>query len=61
MPNRLLSLTDVATESGIAKHKIVYALGSGQIQEPQRLKNRRCFSPRDLERIKTFFHGRAPR
>lgn len=59
MQSRLLSITDVANESGVPRHRICYALSTGQIREPKRLKNRRCFSPQDLERIKTFFARRA--
>lgn len=55
MPTRLLSITDVAKESGVPRHKIVYALGTGSIKEPRRLQNRRCFTARDLEQIKQFF------
>ena len=55
MPTRLLSITDVAKESGVPRHKIIYALSTGRLGEPQRLQNRRAFTATDLERIKTFF------
>ncbi len=55
MPTRLLSITDVAKESGVPRHKIVYALGNGWLKEPRRIQNRRCFTARDLEQIKQFF------
>ncbi len=55
MPTRLLSITDVSKESGIPRHKIIYALSTGRLNEPQRLQNRRAFTATDLERIKTFF------
>jgi len=58
MHTRLLSITDVSKESGVPRHRITYALATGRIREPKRLKNRRCFSPQDLERIKTFFARR---
>ena len=56
---RLLSLGDLVKESGIPRHRICYALATGRLKEPARLKNRRCFSPRDLERVKQFFAVRA--
>jgi DNA-binding transcriptional MerR regulator len=59
MPTRLLSITDVSKESGIPRHKIIYALSTGRLNEPQRLQNRRCFTARDLEQIKQFFRPEA--
>jgi DNA-binding transcriptional MerR regulator len=61
MPTRLLSITDVAKESGVPRHKIVYALSTGSLREPQRLQNRRCFTATDLERVKAFFQRRNSR
>lgn len=55
MPTRLLSITDVARESGVPRHRICYALGNGSLKEPRRLQNRRCFTARDLEEIKQYF------
>ena len=55
MPTRLLSITDVSKESGVPRHKIIYALSTGRLNEPQQLQNRRAFTATDLERIKTFF------
>lgn len=55
MLTRLLSITDVAKEAGVARHKICYAITTGRIREPRRLQNRRCFTARDLERIKQYF------
>ncbi len=56
MPTRLLSITDVSKESGVPRHRIIYALSTGRIKEPQRLQNRRAFTASDLERVKQFFH-----
>jgi DNA-binding transcriptional MerR regulator len=61
MPARLLSIADVARESGVPRHRLVYALITGRLQEPRRLQNRRAFSPQDLEQIKKYFAGRTGR
>ncbi len=55
MPTRLLSISDLSKESGIPRHKIVYALSTGSLREPQRLQNRRAFTATDLERVKQYF------
>jgi DNA-binding transcriptional MerR regulator len=55
MPTRLLSITDIAKESGVPRHRISYAIVTGRIREPRRLQNRRCFTARDLEEIKQYF------
>lgn len=55
MPTQLLSLADVAKESGVPRHRITYAIGNGRLKEPCRLQNRRCFTARDLEEIKQYF------
>lgn len=61
MPTRLLSMSDVVRESGVPRHKLVYALSTNRLREPRRLQNRRCFSPQDLEQIKKYFAGRTVR
>ncbi len=61
MPTRLLSITDVSKESGVPRHRITYALGTGRLKEPQRLQNRRAFTATDLERVKAFFQRRDSR
>jgi DNA-binding transcriptional MerR regulator len=55
MPARLLSIADVARESGVPRHRVVYALTTGRLKEPRRLQNRRCFTPQDLEQVKRHF------
>jgi len=52
---QMFSTSEVARESGVPPHRVSYALLCGKIKEPSRLKGRRAFSPRDLERVKIFF------
>ncbi len=61
MPTRLLSMSDVVRESGVPRHKLVYALSTNRLREPRRLQNRRCFSPQDLEQIKKYVAGMTVR
>ena len=59
MGKELLSMSEVVKRTGIKRHRIVYALQSGKLHEPDTLNGRRCFSSRDLERIQTYFQRRT--
>ena len=56
---RILSISEVARESGVPRHRIAYALASGYLKEPLRVLGRRAFSPADLEQIKAYFSKRG--
>jgi len=59
MRKELLSMSEVVKRTGIKRHQIVYLLVTGKIPEPSTLNGRRCFSMKDLERIKTYFQRRT--
>jgi DNA-binding transcriptional MerR regulator len=52
---KFLSIRDVVKQSGIPKHKIVYAMERGFLKEPQMISGRRCFTEKELESIKEYF------
>ena len=58
MSKELMSISEIVRRTGIAKHRIVYALETGHIREPQTLNGRRCFSSSDLRKIQNFFQRR---
>jgi DNA-binding transcriptional MerR regulator len=51
----MLSISEVARVTGVARHRLAYALQTGAVQEPARLAGRRCFSPEDVERVRQHF------
>ena len=55
MPRRIYSISEVSCLSGVAVHRIHYALKKGRIKSPVQLNGRRCFTPGDLERIREHF------
>ena len=55
MKTRLLSMADVARESMVPRYRISYGLETGVLKEPRRVGNRRCFSSKDLEAIRSYF------
>jgi hypothetical protein len=55
MKTRLLSMADISRESMVPRHRITYAIERGAIKDPPRVGGRRCFRPRDLEAIRTYF------
>lgn len=59
MSKELMSISEVVKRTGVAKHRIVYALETGHLQEPRTLNGRRCFSSSDLRKIQTFFQEKS--
>lgn len=59
MSKELMSISEIVKRTGVAKHRIVYALESGKIREPRTLNGRRCFASSDLRKIQHFFQERG--
>jgi hypothetical protein len=59
MGKELLSMSEVVKRTGIKRHRIVYALISGKLREPDTLNGRRCFSQSDLLKIQAYFQRRT--
>ena len=55
MPRRIFSISEVSCLSGVAVHRIHFAIKRGFIKKPLSLNGRRCFTPGDLERIREHF------
>ncbi len=51
----MLSMSEAARATGVAPHRIKYALITGLLKEPAKAGGRRCFSPEDMERIRRHF------
>lgn len=53
---KLYSTAEVCRQALIAPHRLVYCLAQNRLKEPRRLNGRRCFSEKDLDRIKEYFN-----
>ena len=59
MKEELLLLGDVARVLNVRPHRVVYALTSGLVPEPQlRIGNRRLFDRKDIETLANYFAER---
>lgn len=56
MKMKLLLLHEVSKRLGIIAHKLVYAITSGKVPEPQlRINNKRIFQAEDVKRLADHF------
>jgi DNA-binding transcriptional MerR regulator len=59
MPSKYYSISEVSQLSGVAAHRIHYAIKQKLIKTPLSLNGRRCFSRADLDRIREHFGVRV--
>jgi len=53
-------LNEVARLVGVKAHKISYAIGNGYLPEPpERINNKRIFTPTDIAEIGEYFRSKA--
>lgn len=55
MQTSFLGISQVANLLGIRKHRLEYAITSGQIPEPIRFLGKRAFCPSDVRLIAAYF------
>jgi len=59
MRSRIYSISEVSALSGVAEHRIHYAIKNGFIKTPLSLNGRRGFTSRDLDGIREHFNVRV--
>jgi DNA-binding transcriptional MerR regulator len=53
--NSMMSISEVSTATGVARHRIVYAIKTNRIPKPMHVLNRRAFTSADVQRIRDYF------
>lgn len=59
MRGRLYSISEASELSGVAEHRIHYAIKKGFIKQPLSLNGRRGFTSRDIDGIREHFKVRV--
>lgn len=48
-------INQIGKAIGVKTHRIAYAIRSGSLPEPQRIGNKRIFTPEQVEEIANYF------